>query len=960
MKRIVKFVVAILLLASIPSILEAQTPYRQYSDEGVVLNFHEINNVYFRAFLLYTISHDNRFVLIPEEKFGQFILTSKDDDNHFMDEFESFFADAETDFSLLSKMDITNQMSVWKSSVEAIDYLSIMMDVNTANLRADNDHCLNSMPFCTSEVIEFEAAYEGGATGEPGPDYGCLSSQPYPSWYHMRIHTAGQFIIHMEAHDASGQGNDIDYCIWGPFANPHDPCVADLTCEKLIDCSYSTASVEDVYLGYPISQHDHPNLADGSCVISNNNPPHVPEVGEYYILMITNFAQVQQTISFTKAPNSGPGETDCDILPGIVNNGGPYCVGETIQLTVNEQFNASYAWVGPDGWTSDLQNPTRENCTMSMAGTYECTTTVGTQSVSASTQVIIYPQPSANFDFTSVCLGNATQFTSTSTTNPSGQAIASYEWDFGDGQTGSGENVSHTYDQFGDYEVTLRTFTGAHCFDEKILTVPVYAVPVATVSANPSSVIYGGTATLTAIVDTPGDYTFHWEPANMVTNPNSQTTQTVPIQESQVFTVTIINTQGGCTSTEQVVVSMAGSNLTATATADQYEICENGSTTLHALPLNGTGIYTYRWTPEGLLNDPNIQNPVATPPVGTTTFTCTVDDGLTTQNVTVSIVVLPKDEMEISETTCDQFYWDPEGHTIVQTDHSGNIYEASGSYQRTYLNQFGCDSIVKLDLTVNYKSIDNDTIVDGNETELCDSFLWQFGWNGETFSYDKDTTVTKRIETAHGCDSIVTLTIRNMKYTPRPEIICMDDVEWPHNPITATEFNVNHYNYTAKDPKSDFTWQYSQCEWSLSKDSWRYVPSDDNHSCTVYAMDWVEDTVWLYFKAVSPCSEDGVIAKYWLKSSFYGIDDMENDLANVSIIPNPNNGQMELRFENMEGRIQVKVCDATGMHIDSFEIPIIGDTYTYNYTMSRFSDGVYFFLITDGKRNLTKKVVVIH
>ncbi len=288
--------------------------YTQYADEGVLLNFFAEDNVYFRSFFLYTLSNDSRFTVTPENEYGKFIVNPAYEMDNFMEEFEDFYVNAETDFSLLSKADVTNQMSVWKSSVEASDYLSIMMDVYSVTSRAENDHCLSSMPFCTSEVIEFEAAYQGGATGEPGPEYGCLLSQPYPSWYHMRIHTAGKFVIHMEAHDASGAGHDIDYCIWGPFSDPYAPCVADLTCEKMVDCSYSTASVEDAYLGYPISEHNHgsSSLVDGDCVISNNNPPHVPEVGEYYILMITNYSSQQQTISFTKT--EGEGETDCDIV----------------------------------------------------------------------------------------------------------------------------------------------------------------------------------------------------------------------------------------------------------------------------------------------------------------------------------------------------------------------------------------------------------------------------------------------------------------------------------------------------------------------------------------------------------------------------------------------------------------------------------------------------------------------
>ena len=206
----------------------------------------------------------------------------------------------------------------------------------------------------------------------------------------------------------------------------------------------------------------------------------------------------------------------------------------------------------------------------------------------------------------------------------------------------------------------------------------------------------------------------------------------------------------------------------------------------------------------------------------------------------------------------------------------------------------------------------------------------------------------------------MTVTVTNMKYTPKPVIDCSDqNVENPHWPITATEFNVNRYTYFASDPKSDATWINEQCEWSISKESWRIVPSDDNRSCTVYAMDWVPDSICLSFKAVNRCSESE-IAEYWLHPSFYGIEEQEAYPATVNIIPNPNNGQMQLRFENMEGKLNIKVYTMSGALVDSFELKTIGVGETYDYSMKRLVNGVYFFTITDGKRSVTKKVVVIH
>ena len=1171
MKRFAKILLLAIMLLAMPMKQWGQQPYRQYADDGILLNFHEIDNVYFRAFLLYDISMDDRFVLVPEETYGQFYLTATDDNIRIMEEFERFYADAETDFSLLSKIEITNQMSVWKSSVEASDYLSIMMDVNTATLRSDNDQCLNSMPFCTSEVIEFEAAYQGGATGESGPEYGCLSSQPYPSWYHMRIQTAGQFIIHMEAHDASGTGHDIDYCIWGPFTDPYEPCVNGLTCGKMIDCSYSTSSVENAYLGYPISQHNHTNLADGSCVTANNNPPHIPQVGEYYILMITNFSQYQQTISFTKTPNSGPGETDCGILPGVVENDGPYCVGETIHLTVSSQNGATYSWTGPGGWTSNQQNPTRPNCTMAMAGTYSCTTTVGTQTTTGTTTVVIYPQPTANFTFTTVCAGEATQFTSTSTTNPSGQQISSYQWNFGDGQTSNQQNPSHQYAAAGTYTVTLNVSTGGHCTSTKTQTVTVYAQPAA--NAGPDQTIaYGGTAQLSGSGGS-GTFNFHWEPANMVTNANTQNTQTVPLTQDQTYTLTVTNPQGGCSSTDEVTIHINGSAMTVNASADPASICQGGSTQLVANAGGGTGNFTYSWTPTTGLSNPNIYNPIASPSQ-TTTYTCHVSDGQTSQDVTVTVTVndiivedeymtiCPSDvyhwhntpysevgtyqfdtvtdqgclktlylhldhyptydETIIEEAVCfgesysfyGTTYTSPGLYQIPYTDHTihgcdsivrlnltiypnngvtdhpvtvcesqlpfyyeedpnqiplyagdhlfhlqdihgcdsivvvqlsvsnyyipptqteyvcyddepsfywevnGQTYHTSGSYVDTipYSNCEGifsldlhfqqtperiiydtvvcdgytwpvtginysqsdtiyhsvsmfpypCSQEYQLNLTVNHKSVNNSDTFDGIQDHICDVFTYYNPYLGDTLRYTENINTTLNGQTPEGCDYRVHLQINNMQYTPHPVIDCSDlNVPNPHWPITATEFNVNRYTYQVKDEVSDISrWILSECKWDISKASWRIVPNPSGNNpleCMVYAMDWVPDSICLSFKAVNSCSgNEGVIAEYWLHPSFYGVEEQEAYPASVSVIPNPNNGQMRLQFDNMQGDLNIKVYSLTGTLVDAFELKSIEVGQSHEYSMKRLMNGIYFFTISDGKRSVTKKVVVIH
>src|SRR5207244_4115275 len=75
-------------------------------------------------------------------------------------------------------------------------------------------------------------------------------------------------------------------------------------------------------------------------------------------------------------------------------NGGPYCQGATIQLNTPTVASATFAWTGPNGFTSSAQNPTRANATSTAAGTYSVTITVsGCTSAAGTTNVVVNATP---------------------------------------------------------------------------------------------------------------------------------------------------------------------------------------------------------------------------------------------------------------------------------------------------------------------------------------------------------------------------------------------------------------------------------------------------------------------------------------------------------------------------------------------------------------------------------------
>ena len=898
MNRFIKVAIAVLLLTVMPLKQWAQTPYRQYADEGILLNFFEIGNPDFRLFLLYNLDQDDRFIVTPDEQFGLFTLTPSSDgqEEDFLGTFESFYSDAFANFRVIDKVFLQDLVTQWKSAVPPTHFASITMDLALGRAVTVNNHCVDSDPFCTSDLIQFQAATTSQTADDLEGAYfddGCIGSSYNPSWYHMRINTPGQFIIHMEGRDPdNGAERDIDFCMWGPFDDPTAPCVAQLTTSKIIDCNYSGHYSEDIYLGYPANEHYH--QADHGTVNY-----HMPETGEYYIAMICNYSRQPCVITFTKAENSGPGTTDCGILPGIATNDGPYCVGETIQLRVTTQAGATYRWTGPNGFISDEQNPTIPNCTFEMGGTYTCVTAVDGQTTSGSTDVVVFAEPIADFNFNNVCEGNVTQLTSTATTEPAGHEIASYHWDFGDGETSDEQNVEHTYATAGEYEVTHSILVGRRCTDEITKTVTVYAQPIADAGPDQSLPYPGLSAQLSGSGGGSG-FTYHWEPSNMVVNPNSQNTQTVTLFETQGYILTVTNPQGGCTSTDTVFVYIGTAPLNVDATATPNALCKDESTQLHVNADGGSGDFTYSWSPTDYLNASNISDPVATPP-HTITYTCTVTDNITTEVKQKTVTVIVNMPMYLSDSTIRE----------------------------------QCDTV---------------------------RITWRDGQDNEQYAeFHENGFVKFEGLTEAGCHLEQTYYIEDMQYTPDPEIYCPDtSILFPDWPITATEFNVNAYTYRVRErKKSDMNeWNKGECEWKLLKDSWRIVTNpDDPFECTVYAMDWVPDSICLSFKAVNDC--DSTIAEYWLHPSFYGVEEQEAYPALVSIIPNPNNGHMQLKFENMEGRMSIKVYNSTGILVDSFEIQSSSGE-TYDYSAKRLNNGIYFFNITDGKRAVTKKVVIIN
>ena len=232
---------------------------------------------------------------------------------------------------------------------------------------AQSPTCDQASAMCSGQGGPYNNT-SGGASNNAGPITGCggsnshgnngsLGSTPRPAWFYYTIGQTGPIILNLQQFNATNQGIDVDFALWGPFPNNN------------------LANICNSLSGYPGSSYTGPcNLVDASYDGSYNETIHIPnaQVGEVYMLLVTNFSGQAgtYTINQTNATAPGAGQVSCNVVCGVTL--GPdqlFCSSTITQYTLRANFNQAptsagsptYSWYFYNGTSYVLQTTTTVN-----------------------------------------------------------------------------------------------------------------------------------------------------------------------------------------------------------------------------------------------------------------------------------------------------------------------------------------------------------------------------------------------------------------------------------------------------------------------------------------------------------------------------------------------------------------------------------------------------------------------
>jgi hypothetical protein len=467
----------------------------------------------------------------------------------------------------------------------------------------------------------------------------------------------------------------------------------------------------------------------------------------------------------------------------------------------------SYSWNGPNGFTSNLQNPTISDAISLNNGIYWVTATAsfgdGCQATDTMSVDVTVNTPSValnSMDNITVCAGSDINLEASLNGTESGDTVT-YSWSGPNGFVSNLQNpiISNASSaNAGTYTVTATASFGNGCdaSDSMSVVITVNTPSVALNSMDSITVCAGSDINLEALLNgtASGTVTYSWSGSNFTSTEQNPTIHNASSDNAGTYSVTATASFGSACQamdTKSVVVTVNTPFIVLNEMAG-ITVCAGSDINLEA-SLNGTasGNVTYSWS------GPNFTSTAQTPTIynassaeaGTYTVVATAsynDNCYATDTTSVVIMVNTPSvtlnnlsditicvggdinlEASLNETASGTVTYSWSGPNFTSTEQIPTIHNASSANAGEYTvvatasyndNCYATDTM-SVDVTVNTPSValnsmDSITVCSGDDINLNASFDVTPSGNTVTYSWaGPNFTSTEQTPTIHNASS---------------------------------------------------------------------------------------------------------------------------------------------------------------------------------------------------------------
>ncbi len=254
-----------------------------------------------------------------------------------------------------------------------------------------------------------------------------------------------------------------------------------------------------------------------------------------------------------------------------------------------------FNWDFGDGTPADVSEDPSHS--YAAPGAYDVTLDVASDEGCVSTityTINRFDIPDADFSLDNVCLGTDAAFTDLSTILAP-EVIATLDWEFGEGGTGTGGAPTYTYGTEGTFDVTLTATSANGCEDAITIPITVHPNPVANFSApdvcvNGDPTLFNDLSTISGGTITSWSWDFGDGSAGAVADPVKNYTS------AGTFDATLtVTSDFGCENEITIPVNVF-EKPTANLTSDVTSICSPDCVEFSSLATSATsGISNWEW-----------------------------------------------------------------------------------------------------------------------------------------------------------------------------------------------------------------------------------------------------------------------------------------------------------------------------------------------------------------------------